>query len=167
MPPSRPRGRHAPLAALALLGGCASADPCATAPGQGGFIGGLASITTGSGERCVQQMQTAATSAEAREQQERNRAREQTIAANRSGAQLRSAEARMQTLRGDINRQRATVAQLRGARGVEATTGIQAQADALERDRAAAGRSPGTADVERLERRSRELEDALKRFGAI
>ncbi len=158
------------LAGASLLAGCAGGDPCATPAGQRGFVDGLGAMVSGSGERCVQQRQAAAAAAEQRASAAATSAGAAQAEERRTGAQVSAAEQRLRALNVQIAAQRGTVTRLRRERGAAATAGVQGQADALERERAAAARRPGgpsAADVQLLEQRSRELDEALGRFGAI
>jgi hypothetical protein len=161
----------AALAGLTLLSGCAGggmAGGACTPASQRGFISGLASMSSGSGEACAQRVETTAAVEESNARAAGIRADQASARQAETGAQLRAAERRLEALNVQIRAQRDAVARLRRERGADATAQLQAQADALERERAAAARrGPTEADVQRIQRSSRELEDALRQFGAI
>ena len=152
-----------------LLAGCAMEGQNAD---QRGFFTGIGAAVSGADIRNVQRLENTAQQTELEARLAQRRQENAAQAASLSGRQVAAAEQRLAALQRDLARQRATIARLR--REVQAGTPPAAEVSRLERElnaleqerRAAAGRAT-QEDVQRLEERSRALNEDVRRFGAI
>ena len=161
------------IAPLLLLAGCAGAG--AGPASERGFFTGIGAAVSGEDVRGAQQLESAAALQEraALMAAERNTAAQAEAA--RSGAAVRASEQRLARLQRDLAQQRATLERLRAERAqnpAAAAEGarLQSELDALERDRRAAAAlagGPSTEQVQSIERRATEMDEALQRFGRI
>lgn len=156
---------------LLLLGGCAQGVNAR----DRGFFGGLGAMITGEDERHLQRLQQRAAAREAEARMAERRRQLAEAEAARSTAELRAAEQRLAALQAELARQRAEIASLRagtqsGSSRAATADRLAAEAEALERERRAAAGRAGGADagaLQRLEERSRRLDEDIRRFGAI
>jgi len=170
MPPmwKHPYGATLGLLCL-LLTGCAVEGENAD---QRGFFTGMGAAMTGADIRNVQRLEGTAQQSELEARLAQRRQESAAQAANLSVRQVSDAERRLATVQRDIARNRATISRLRGE--LQAGTPRAAKANrldqelsALERERRAAGSGSGAEQMQRLEQRSRELNEDVRRFGAI
>ncbi len=161
------------IAPVLLLAGCAGAG--AGPASERGFFTGIGAAISGEDERGAQRLENAAALQERAAQMAAERNNAAQAEAARSAAAVRASEARLARLQRDLAQQRATLEQLRAERAqnpaatAEAAR-LQAELEALERDRrAAAARAggPSADQVQSIERRAGELDAALQRFGRI
>jgi len=158
--------RRAPLGLLCLLlTGCAVEGQNAD---QRGFFTGMGAAMTGADFRNVQRLESNAQQSELEVRLAQRRQDSAMQEANLSGRQVSAAERRLVAVQRDIARNRATIARLRGElqagtpRAVEANR-LDQELSALERERRAAS----SDQTQRLEQRSRELNEDVRRFGAM
>jgi hypothetical protein len=147
------------IAALLLLGACASANAPAS---ERGFFGGLGAATTGADEQRARGMEAQATAA----QNQALAARADALASQRradASRQQLAAQQRANTRQdAEIASLRAQLADVRGRMTAEEQARVGREIDALQRDRA----SPDPAAQARADQRRQSIEDALRRAGA-
>lgn len=164
-----PPRRSGFLLAGLLLSGCAVEGQNAD---QRGFFGGIGAAVSGADERNVQRLESTARKTELEARLAQRRQQEAVQAASASGRQVSAAEQRLAAVQRDIARQRATVARLRREeqagtpRAAEASR-LDQELSALERERRAAAGRANDAEIQRLEERSRAIDEDVRRFGAI
>ncbi len=153
------------VALLLTLSGaaCAPAGPAA----ERGFFSGWAAAISGEDEARAARMEREAQSAEARALEARAQAHRAERERERTAAQLRDAElrlarleARLASLRRNLEAARASRSEPDGGRGAS----LAQELDRLDRDRAAAARAPDPDTVRRLEQGADELSRALDAY---
>lgn len=155
--------RRAALLLALAVSACAPAGPAA----ERGFFGGWAAAISGEDEARAARMEREAQSAEARALEARAQALRAERERERTAAQLRDAElrlerleARLAAMRQDLEAARASRPEPDGGRGVALARDL----DRLERDRAEAARAPDSDAVRRLEQGADELSRALDAY---
>lgn len=139
---------------------------------QRGFFTGIGAAATGADVRNVQRLEATAQQSELEARLAQRRQESAVQAASLSSRQVSAAEQRLAAVQRDIARNRATVARLRRElqagtpRAAEASR-LEQELSALDRERRAAGSGGNAEDVQRLEQRSRELNEDVRRFGAM
>ncbi|UPY38945.1 hypothetical protein [Sediminicoccus sp. KRV36] len=162
---------HRVLAAmLALpLAGCAVEGQNAD---QRGFFTGIGAAVTGADMRNVQRLEATAQQSELEARLAQRRQESAAETASLSSRQVSAAEQRLAAVQRDIARNRATMARLRRElqagtpRATEANR-LEQELNALERERRAAAARVSTEEIQRVEERSRALNDEVRRFGAM
>jgi len=152
-----------------LLAGCAIEGQNAD---QRGFFTGIGAAVTGADTRNVQRLEATAQQSELETRLAQRREESAAEAAVLSSRQVSAAEQRLAAVQRDIARNRATITALRRElqagtpRAMEASR-LEQALSALDQERRAASARASPEDVQRLEQRSRILNEDVRRFGAI
>jgi chromosome segregation ATPase len=157
------------LASLVLTGCVAASEN--TPASQRGFFGGLGAAASGNDERRAQRMEAEASASEQRARQLEARANQAETQAAVTSGQVRAAEQRLASIQGEVQRQRQRLAAVqRAGKSPEEAGRLNAELEAIDAERRAAAASTGgvsNATLQGLENRTRRVNEALNRLGAV